>query len=69
MAETFYGMVDHNLLSKLLILVHLGCFHLFDVINNTATNTPEPTFFIASCYFFRRDFRSEMTVSPGHKYC
>lgn len=55
--KTFYGMVDHNLFSKPLILVHLGCFQLFDVINNAAKkNTPKPTFLIVSVYFFRRDF-------------
>lgn len=54
-------MVEHNFLSKLLILVHLGYFQLFDVISKDATNIPEPTFSIISGYFFRRDSRSGMT--------
>lgn len=54
-------MVEHNFLSKLLILVHLSCFQLFDVISKAVTNIPEPTFSIVSGYFFGRDSRNGMT--------
>lgn len=61
-------MVGHNLFCKLLILVHLDYFQLFNIINNAATNTPNLIFFlILASYFFRRDFRSGMTEAKGIK--